>query len=398
MTEESEDDSNSSDDNLLNWQNVTTKRKKIIKTTNTQKKQKNTEDLTEEPSCSNNNRFAKLAEVNEEDLNDDNDDNEEVAEADEVAETNLKPPPIFINNVTNINQMVKCVSSVIASSDFNYKGLNDGQVKLNLKTVDSYRTLTKYFNTNNLSYHTYQLKSERAFRFVIKGLHHSTKESDIKADLISKGHLVRYITNVKSKFTKNPLPMFYVDIDPSPNNKQVYDIKKINHCIVQIEAPRSTDDIVQCHRCQQFGHTKTYCRKPFVCVKCGLGHATPECQKLIETPPRCVNCLKHHTASYRGCEVYQTLLRKRLAERRPFVQNQFSMNNNDFPHLNKNFNHNHSSKNTGFNNNNTGETYASALNVNNNVMKNIETLLHKQIELTNTLMNMMSLLINKLCK
>lgn len=65
--------------------------------------------------------------------------------------------------------MINCVSSVIANTEFNYKGLNDGQVKLNVKSVDSYRKITKYFNTNNLSYHTYQLKSERAYRFVIKG-------------------------------------------------------------------------------------------------------------------------------------------------------------------------------------------------------------------------------------
>lgn len=124
--------------------------------------------------------------------------------------------------------MIKCVGSVIANTEFNYKGLIDGQVKLNVKTVDSYRKITKYFDTNNLSYDTYQWKSERAYRFVIKGLHHSSKIEDIKADLLLKGHQARYITNVKSKFTKNPLPMFYVDVDPSPDNKKVFEIPEIN--------------------------------------------------------------------------------------------------------------------------------------------------------------------------
>lgn len=73
------------------------------------------------------------------------------------------------------------------------------------------------------------------------------------------------------------------------------------------------------------------------------------------------------------------------------------MNRNDFPHVNPNFRNNTSNANTGFN---TGETYANIAyrNENNTVMKNIEQLIQKQIELTNTLMNMMSLLINKLCK
>lgn len=387
MGSDSDDDDSSGDDN---WQSVTTKRKKkVAKVTNSEKKTKN----SDEPSCSNVNvnKYAALAD--KEDFNDDGNDDVE-------ANAIPRPPPLFIDNVNNIDKMIKCVSSVIANTEFNYKGLNDGQVKLNVKKVDSYRDLIKYLDDNNFSYHTYQLKSERSYRFVIKGLHHSTKISDIKADLILKGHLVRSITNIKSKFTKNPLPIFYVDIDPGLNNKKVFEIREINHCIVQIEAPKSTDDIVQCHRCQQFGHTKTYCKRPFVCVKCGLGHRTPDCPKVVETPPRCVHCLKQHTASYRGCEVYQNLLRKRIAERRPLTHNQFSMNRNDFPHMNPNFNNNRSNVNTESNYFNTGVTYANVgnQNSNNNIMKNIEQLLNKQIELTNTLMNMMSLLINKLCK
>lgn len=382
MSSVNDDDGNSSDDNILNWQSVTTKRKKISSMTNVNKKQKS----SDAPSCSNVNRFADLAD--DIDANEDN-------EKDELAP---KPPPIFLSNVTNINKMIRCVESVIDKNEFNYKGLNDGQVKLIVKTVDSYRKITKYFNENNLSYHTYQLKTERAYRFVIKGLHHSSKVEDIKAELLVKGHLVRFITNVKSKFTKSPLPMFYVDIDPAPNNKKVFEIREINHCIVQIEAPKNTDEIVQCHRCQQFGHTKTYCRRPFVCVKCGLGHPTPNCPNDIATAPRCVHCLKQHTANYRGCTVYQTILKKRLAEKRPINHPQFSMNMNDFPHVNTNVRNNQS--NAGFNNIYSGETYANVASTNENstIMNDIRQLLQKQIELTNTLMNMMSLLLNKVCK
>lgn len=384
MTADSDDDCSSSEDNLLDWQIVSTKRKKSIKTTNSSKKQKSGDDI---PSCSSINKFSELAN-NKNDNDDDVDDNE--------AELPSKPPPIFINNVNNISKMIKCVSSVIANTEFNYKALSDGQVKLNIKSVDSYRKLVKYFDANNLSYHTYQLKTERSFRFVIKGLHYSTKIEDIKADLIYKGHLVRHITNVKSRFTKQPLPMFYVDVDPSNNNKKVYEIREINQCIVQIEPPKSTNDIIQCHRCQEFGHSKTYCRKSFVCVKCGLGHPTTNCPKDIETPPKCVHCLKQHTASYRGCEVYQNLLKKKLSDKR-FINQQYSVNRNNFPPINHNISYNY---NSGLKNGHSGESYANVAsqNINENIMKNIENLLNKQIELTNTLMNMMSLLINKLCK
>lgn len=386
MKTNSDDDSSSSDDNLLNWQNVISKRKKILKPTNIEKRHKR----FDEPGSSNVNKFATLADDEENDNDDDNMENEKI----------IKPPPMFVNNVTNINKMIKCICSVISGNEFNYKSLNDGQVKLNIKSVDAYRKLTKYFDSNKLSYHTYQLKSDRAYRFVIKGLHHTTNVEDIKADLLLKGHAVRFVTNVKSKFSKNPLPMFYVDIDPSPNNKKVFEIREINRCVVQIEPPKSTNEIVQCHRCQQYGHTKSYCKRPFVCVKCGLGHPSSDCPKEAETPPRCVHCLQQHTASYRGCEIYQKLLKKRLADRRPVVNNQFSFNENDFPSLHPNYKQSQGRTYTNPNNFTPGETYANvgSQNVNNSIFKNIENLLNKQIELTNTLMNMMSLLINKLCK
>lgn len=298
--------------------------------------------------------------------------------------------------------MIKSLSNVIDKSEFNYKALTDGQIKLNIKSIDSYRKITKFLEKEKFIYHTYQIKSERAFRFVIKGLHHSTPAEDIKAELIQSGHQVRYIVNIKSKFNKQPLPMFYVDIDPSPENKKVFDIRYLNNCVVQIEAPRTTSDIVQCHRCQEYGHTKTYCRKPFVCVKCGLGHPTPNCTKESDSPPRCVHCLKTHTANYKGCVVYQHLLRKRSPESRPLSGPQFIMNRDEFPHINPNYSNNKHN----FNNDNIfkpRETYANVGNQNNiaennSIMKNIEQLLNKQIELTTTLMNMMSLLLNKLCK
>ena len=41
------------------------------------------------------------------------------------------------------------------------------------------------------------------------------------------------------------------------------------------------------------------------------GHSTAEYTKSYETPPQCVHCLRNHTASYNGSEVYQKLINKR---------------------------------------------------------------------------------------
>lgn len=318
------------------------------------------------------NRFSSLA----------NDNVEEVTKV----ESEPKPPPIFLPDVGDINKMVTNISKIISNSEFSYKSLRDGQVRLVIKTVESYRKVVKHLETSKKSFHTFQLKPERAYRAVIKGLHHSTQISDIKAYLLSFGHQVRSVRNVISRVTKNPLPMFFVDLDPNPNNKDIFNIRSFDNAIIEVEAPKKFDDIVQCFRCQEYGHTKSYCRRPFRCVKCGLDHSTKECTKTPNTPPKCVHCLLNHTASYKGCKIYQNLINKRtIPATRPRIERSSRNNNNFSTQINSN----------------SPLTYAQAMTgaepIENNILKKIEAMLEKQIELTNTLMNMMSMLMTKLC-
>jgi hypothetical protein len=101
----------------------------------------------------------------------------------------------------------------------------ENTVKITLKTVESYRKLVHHLKDEGIVYHTYQLKEDRAYRIVIRGLHPSIQTEEIKEELSSKGHKVRNLVNVKHRLTKNPLPIFYVDLEPKTNNKDLYDIE-----------------------------------------------------------------------------------------------------------------------------------------------------------------------------
>ena len=55
-------------------------------------------------------------------------------------------------------------------------------------------------------------------------------------------------------------------------------------------------------RCQQFVHTKNYCRKNPRCVKCAAQHLTSECPRTTKDDNvKCANCHEKHPANYRGC-------------------------------------------------------------------------------------------------
>jgi hypothetical protein len=82
-------------------------------------------------------------------------------------------------------------------------------------------------NENFIIHHTYQLKDERAYRVAIKYLPHSTDAKEVAEELASQGHKFRYIVNEKQRQTKEPLNIFFVDLEPAENNEDIYKITKL---------------------------------------------------------------------------------------------------------------------------------------------------------------------------
>ena len=74
---------------------------------------------------------------------------------------------------------------------------------------------------------------------------------------------------------------------------------------VKFEEPRQKPVIVQCSKCQDLGHTKTYCHHQARCVRCAGPHASNTCQIPRDQPPKCALCGEDHPASYKGCIVYK---------------------------------------------------------------------------------------------
>lgn len=87
-------------------------------------------------------------------------------------------------------------------------------------------------------------------------------------------------------------------------------MSRLKNTKVKIEPPLKKKEIVQCKRCQRYGHTQKYCNRQYKCVKCAGTHPTVEYKKSVETPPTRHLCSGHHTANYKGCPCYKELLEK----------------------------------------------------------------------------------------
>ena len=217
-----------------------------------------------------------------------------------------KPEPIFVTGVIDITPLRDVLNKVVCADKYTLTTLRSGHIiKLMPIDIATYKVVRDTLIEKKINHYTYKLKSERAYRVVIRGMHATEDLSSIKSELLAKGHEVRQIVNVQHRSTKEKLPLFFVDIEQRPNNKEIFNIKQISHLKVTIEAPYKKKEVLQCKRCQRFGHTKNQCFRPFRCVKCGNDHPTSTCTKPPETDAICANCQGKHPASYRGCLKYK---------------------------------------------------------------------------------------------
>lgn len=217
---------------------------------------------------------------------------------------NDNPPPIFLNGVENYTELVEFLQSVCGQT-FKLKSTTKN-ICIYPDTPASYRQIVSSLRTKGADFHTFQLPQDRCPRVVIKNLHHSTPKSVIVEGFKTHGYEAVNVTNVISRF-KQPLPMFFVDISKQTFNENIFNIKALFYTLVTVEEPRKKRMIPQCNRCQQYGHTKTYCNHTPRCVRCGQKHESTSCQKTRETPAKCANCEGDHPANYRGCRTLKEL-------------------------------------------------------------------------------------------
>ena len=129
------------------------------------------------------------------------------------------------------------------------------------------------------------MRQNGAYRVVIRNLHYSIPVEEIK-ELRRQGHTVRNIVT-RYRVHKHPLSMFYVDLEPQHNNKDIYNLQYLRNMKIIVEPPNKNRTIIQCTRCQLYGHSKSYCTRPYKCVKCGGNHMTTDCQKSRHTGQMC---------------------------------------------------------------------------------------------------------------
>lgn len=236
-----------------------------------------------------------------------------------------KPPPIILYGIEDVHKLTELLETAADRSKFSYKIISRSQLKVLSVDLEIYKKVITVIREHGLIGHTFNRKDQRCYRIVIRNLHHTTPTTAIKEAIEESGNtVVGEIINAKFGPDKKPTSTFFVNLLQGPNNRASRDIRFIYHQAVTIEEPRKRSTVVQCQRCQQYGHTKNYCMKPYRCVKCAGPHKTSECTKVDRnTPALCALCLGPHPANYKGCEVYKEILTRKTSQHLPRKHKQF---------------------------------------------------------------------------
>lgn len=241
-----------------------------------------------------------------------------------------KPPKVTVSGINDFNNFTKLITTFVGEDKVLYKALNNGNIIVEAKSEDTFRTLITELKKTNISYHTYGIKAEKPYRVVVRGLPPSTETNAIWEEFERKGHqpvkVVNIAKTIKVRNKDNQIidrrhkafPLFYVDLEPKDNNKDAYEIEHIEYCKVTVEPPHKNSAIPQCKRCQGWNHTKAHCHRPVKCFKCAGDHDSRNCKAKDPSKFKCANCSGNHSANYQGCNVYRQL-EQSLRKQKPTV-------------------------------------------------------------------------------
>ncbi|KAL1141021.1 hypothetical protein AAG570_000947 [Ranatra chinensis] len=152
------------------------------------------------------------------------------------ATATYKPPPIHIAEVSDFVGLCTAIAALVGPDGFECKS-RLREVMVSPTTPSNYIAIITYLSSKNYPYHTYQIKTDKAYRVVFRDLHQNTPLDIIRREIESHGHRVRAVFYVLHPNTKERLPLFFIDLEPAANNADIFKIKKIYFSSIRIEDP-----------------------------------------------------------------------------------------------------------------------------------------------------------------
>ena len=97
---------------------------------------------------------------------------------------------------------------------------------------------------------------------------------DLKSKNLEVNSVRQFLKSEEINGNKNEmkLPVFLVEFKPNIQVNEIYKVRRVCYCVITWEKYRNADKVMQCYRCQDYGHIANNCHKKPKCVVCAAEH------------------------------------------------------------------------------------------------------------------------------
>lgn len=127
-----------------------------------------------------------------------------------------KIPPLFVMNISQFTQFRQEITEIIQNNNFIITAkLN--KIKINVETVDDFRSLTKFLDEKKYEYYTFRLKNEKDISAVIRNLPMSITELEVMEELKNLKYPVQSVIRLTK--IKHPLLLWQYSFQIIPYHR-----------------------------------------------------------------------------------------------------------------------------------------------------------------------------------
>lgn len=244
-----------------------------------------------------------------------------------AVEKRVKAPPIVVTSVSDLasfrTQLKNCKETCNLKVSFQVG--RRGECRLLTESLQDHQTFVGYLKNHQHTFYTYDTKSARPFKVVIKGLSNDLSVDEIKNELkVLLGFAPSQVIPMKKKSNGNNsrfglTSQFYlIHFNRSEiNNLKLLDkVQFLFNVRVKWEHFKkhggNGQNLTQCRRCQAFGHGTDHCAMIPKCMVCGdSSHDKDNCPVKEITQFKCANCGGNHKSNFWDCPIRKKVLDSR---------------------------------------------------------------------------------------
>lgn len=211
-----------------------------------------------------------------------------------------RPPPIVVHGQFDGMATINGLLKTKLSGPFHWRNTPNSS-GLYLANRQDWEACKEMLRENSVEFHTFSMKEDKNHAFVLRGLFQEVDVGDIMAEIKEQDIPVKEVFRMKG----TRYPAYLVVTSAETTIKRIEAVRYISYTKVRWERHYNSKMIIQCHRCQAWGHATANCNAVPKCLKCAATHLTRDCTKDPNLPAKCVNCGGAHPANNTTCSVYQ---------------------------------------------------------------------------------------------